>query len=437
MAITVINSGSEFNLNKFKSALVRQNIIVDSTNKGLTNFRYVFRITVQSSTLNAGLQSDYIGEFQVRPQGANNYGYFDIAEVARNCFRSTDFLNGFKNSTSDICVTDDHSPILAFTAELREFDGVNISGILGYVTGYLYNGYPLITDYLANKLEDTIATNQDTFAMTKLNGSFKKMYWSPTSATIIPTWAIYNAGGTAVSTNISVEPTNADGLVIGAAVTSAFKYVANRGISYIGGNANYWFARFTSGGYSGNLGSTYKLTHSYTGNPTQSIYAIDSCKPFIELYFKNRLGAFEQFVFTHYRQTNEIEKVKYKAMDSTSKFIDTMASYSINGGGYVGYKQTSEADKQYSTTINPKFDLAKTIIDYNEYNAFVELMQSNEVYLAVPILNNPASDPLIYTHKFIPISVTNNAIGIWKPTIDKATVAKCTISLPNFKSQAN
>jgi hypothetical protein len=114
-----------------------------------------------------------------------------------------------------------------------------------------------------------------------------------------------------------------------------------------------------------------------------------------------------------------------------------MASFSINGGGFVGYKQTSESDKQYSTTINPKFDLAKTIIDYNEYNAFVELMQSNEVYLAVPILNNPASEPLIYTHKFIPISVTNNSIGIWKPNIDKATVAKCTISLPNFKSQAN
>ena len=435
MAITVINSGTEFNLNKFKSALVRQNIIVDSTNKAVTNFRYVFRVTFQSNKLGAGLESNYIGEFQVRPQGANDYGYLDIAAIAKNCFRSTDFLNGFKNSVNDICVTDDHSPILYFTADLREFDGVNVSGNLGYVTGYLYNGYPIVTDYLANGILDTIATNQDTFAMTKVNGAFKKMYISATSATMIPTWAIYNTSGSAVSTNISVEPTDANGTVTGAAITTAYKYVANRGIAYIGASGNYRNTRFASGGAS-NLAAAYKLTHSYTGNPTQSIYAIESCKPFVELYFKNRLGAFEQFVFTHYRQTNDIEKVKYKAMDATAKFIDNMVSYAINGGGFVGYKQTSEGIKQYSTSITPKFDLAKTIIDYNEYNAFVELMQSNEVFLAVPIWQG-VNDPTIYTHKFIPITIENTSVGIWKPANDKATVAKCTITLPNFKSQSN
>jgi hypothetical protein len=436
MAITIINSSGDYDLNKFKSGLVRQNIIVDSTNKGLTNFRYVYRVTIQSTKLLAGLQTDYIGEFQVRPQGANSYGYFDISEIAKNCFRESDFLNGFKNSTSDICITDDHSPIVYFSIELLEFDGVNVSAVLATKTGYLYNGYPIVSDYLNNGILDTIAANQDTFAMTKYNGVFKKLYVSETSATLIPVWNIYNSSGFAVSTNISVEPTNSDGVVTGSAVTTAFKYRPDKGIEYIGGSAGNRLARFTSGG-TGNLNSSYKLSHNYSGNPSQSVYAIESCKPFIELYFKNRLGAFEQFIFTHYRQSNNLEKVNFKQMDSTAKFIDNMASFSINGNGFVAYKQNSEGVKQYSTTVTPTFEVAKSIIDFNEYNAFIEFMQSNEIYLAVPILNNPVSDPLVYTHKYIPIVVNNNSVGVWKPNQDKATVAKCTISLPSFKTQSN
>ena len=234
--------------------------------------------------------------------------------------------------------------------------------------------------------------------------------------------------------NVSIIQQDEYGNDIGSAI---LKNISQPNIiqhQYIGGTDN--SHKISFGGSVAQLFSHYKMSLTIDG-VTESIRCKYSCKPFIELYYKNRLGAFEQFVFFSATQQNNIERKSYIPY-VLQNFLQKSGGYSvaIQGGqfctGYRGYVLSNS--KTYDIEVQPTLKLVRQLTDETEHSAYVELLNSNLVYLCVPI---DGSLGVIYGHKFIPVVINTTSNVYWRKHIDKATVIQVSLTLPSYKTHSN
>ena len=424
MAITIINNNQQWAFNKMQSALVPQVLEVTSTNKANANFRYVFKITVNGS---------FVGEFQVRPSGVTLNGYFDFSNIVVNFFKESTFKTNFVTNTNDLIVNksliNDSSFIAETSIDICEFDGVNVSAIMGNILIYLYNGYPVADIFSSSQDFGKICDYDKIFSVSEKN----KIFWqSQTSATLVPMRIKFiNLPAT---NNVSIIQQDEYGNDIGSAI---LKNISQPNIiqhQYIGGTDN--SHKISFGGSVAQLFSHYKMSLTIDG-VTESIRCKYSCKPFIELYYKNRLGAFEQFVFFSATQQNNIARKSYVPY-VLQNFVQRSGEYSaaIQGGqfctGYRGYVLSNS--KTYDIEVQPTLKLVRQLTDETEHSAYVELLNSNLVYLCVPI---DGSLGVIYGHKFIPVVINTTSNVYWRKHIDKATVIQVSLTLPSYKTHSN
>jgi hypothetical protein len=437
MAINKIST-TNYAAEQMESAHVAQVLVYNSSNKMLPNFRYVYRVSYITPNGN----TIYIGEFQYTPQGSDNYGYLDISSILKNAIPDNDFLNNFFIVSNRLETNYNKSVIVNFKIEVLEFDGVNIGSVLFTDNGFLWNGLPnFINPLESNKLFTRVCnTSQQAFAMSSYNGKKKKIYTSETSASLVPVLSPkYYTNNSSQPISFTAIDINGNAIITTSNLINFIIPLETRCIIYLGGT-NYYKIVTNNATLPTILQDNYRmsLTNLLT---TDTIDIYKKCKPFIELYYKNRFGAMEQIIFDYYKLSNQLSKKEFKRQNNTNSFVDAFQSFAITNptiSGNIGYTQNRLSTKNYSTQVMPTMQLVRQVEDIQEYYSFMEFMQSNEVYIAVPIANsNTSNTSTIYTHNYIPIQIQDTNVSLWKPEQEKATLAICNIILPSYKPQSN
>ena len=318
--------------------------VVTSNNATLTNFKYVFDILVNGST---------VATTKVYPTDAG-VGIIDVAPFVRNYFSS-----GFNDDGAGFVRYADG--FLHVDYQIRygeEYDGTLESNL----TSGNYKGW--------NFSLDPFRTPMTTYANKFLTSRDRTQAEVVSGETFLIT---YFNSDLASSLTATIQNLNEDGTNNGSASTgSNFQPTAVHGIildlSPTGVNAYLGTTKVTA--------STYAYRVSIGSD---SIVITQTCAPRftpVQIIFQNQYGGYDQMSFRLLsRQSRNMERKTY-----------TKGNYELSASNTMAFKDSSNimfgGQRAFATSVDYSYSVISDYLSVQDYNLGAELLASNEVYFA-------------------------------------------------------
>lgn len=318
--------------------------VVTSDNATLTNFKYVFDILVNGST---------VATTKVYPTDAG-VGIIDVAPFVRNYFSS-----GFNDDGAGF---------------VRYADGfLHVDYTIRYGEEYSGTTYPNLTsgNYKGwNFSLDPFRTPMTTYANKFLTSRDRTQAKVVSGETFLIT---YFNSDLASSLTATIQNLNEDGTNNGSASTgSNFQPTAVHGIildlSPTGVNAYLGTTKVTA--------STYAYRVSIGSD---SIVITQTCAPRftpVQIIFQNQYGGYDQMAFRLLsRQSRNMERKTY-----------TKGNYELSASNTMAFKDSSNimfgGQRAFATSVDYSYSVISDYLSVADYNLGAELLASNEVYFA-------------------------------------------------------
>ena len=317
--------------------------VVSSDNVGLTNFKYVFDIQINSAT---------VASFKVYPD-ANNLGIIDFGPIVRNYFTSK-----FNDDGSGLVRYADGFLHVDYTIRYgEEYNGVTYPNL----TSGAYKGWNFSLDPFRTSMttyENKFLTSRDRTSAKVVQGeSFLITYFNSDLAS---------------SLTATIQNLNEDGSNNGSPSTgSNFLASAVHGIildlSPASINAYLGTTKITA--------STYAYRVSIGSD---SIVITQTCAPRftpVQIIFQNQFGGYDQFAFRLLsRQSKKMERKTYTRsgyeINTTTKTMDFKDSSNVFYGG----------SRSFTTGIDYSYSVISDYLTIDDYNLGSQLLASNEIY---------------------------------------------------------
>lgn len=317
--------------------------VVSSDNVGLTNFKYVFDIQINSAT---------VASFKVYPD-SNNLGIIDFGPIVRNYFTSK-----FVDDGSGLVRYADGFLHVDYTIRYgEEYNGVTYPNL----TSGSYKGWNFSLDPFRTPMttyENKFLTSRDRTSAKVVQGeSFLITYFNSDLAS---------------SLTATIQNLNEDGSNNGSASTgSNFLASAVHGIildlSPASINAYLGTTKITA--------STYAYRVSIGSD---SIVITQTCAPRftpVQIVFQNQFGGYDQFAFRLLsRQSKKMDRKTYTRsgyeINVETKTMDFKDSSNVFYGG----------SRSFTTGIDYSYSVISDYLTIDDYNLGSQLLASNEIY---------------------------------------------------------
>jgi len=317
--------------------------VVSSDNVGLTNFKYVFDVQVNSAT---------VASFKVYPD-ANNLGIIDVGPIVRNYFQSqlVDDGSGFVRNADGFLHVD------YGIRYGEEYNGVTYTNL----TSGTYKGWNFSLDPFRTPMttyENKFLTSRDRTSAKVVSGeSFLITYFnSDLASSLTATIQNLNEDGSnngSATTGPNFLPSAVHGIILDLSPTSINSYLETTKIT----------------------ASTYAYRVSIGAD---SIVITQTCAPRftpIQIVFQNQFGGYDQFAFRLLsRQSRKMERKTYTRsgyeINPTTKTMDFKDSSNVFYGG----------TRSFSTGIDYDYSVISDYLTVDDYNLGAQLLASNEIY---------------------------------------------------------
>lgn len=317
--------------------------VVSSDNVGLTNFKYVFDIQINSTT---------VASFKVYPD-SNNLGIIDFGPIVRNYFASqlVDDGSGFVRNADGFLHVD-------YTIRYgEEYNGVTYPNL----TSGSYKGWNFSLDPFRTPMttyENKFLTSRDRTAAKVVQGeSFLITYFnSDLASSLTATIQNLNEDGTnngSASTGSNFLPSAVHGILLDLSPASINAYLGTTKIT----------------------ASTYAYRVSIGSD---SIVITQTCAPRftpIQIVFQNQFGGYDQFAFRLLsRQNKKMDRKTYTRsgyeINTSTKTMDFKNSSNVFYGG----------TRSFTTAIDYSYFVISDYLTIDDYNLGSQLLASNEIY---------------------------------------------------------
>jgi hypothetical protein len=317
--------------------------VVSSDNEGLTNFKYVFDLQINSAT---------VASFKVYPD-VNNLGIIDFGPIVRNYFASqlVDDGSGFVRNASNFLSVD-------YTIRFgEEYNGVTYPNL----TSGTYKGWNFSLDPFRNPIttySNKFLTSRDrASAKVILGESFLITYFnSDLASSLTATIQNLNEDGSndgSASTGANFLPSAVQASILDLSPTSINSYLGTTKIT----------------------DSTYAYRVSIGSD---SIVITQTCAPRftpIQIVFQNQYGGYDQFAFRLLsKQSRKMERKNYTRsgyeINTSTKTMDFKDSSNVFYGG----------TRSFTTGIDYSYLVISDYISLADYNLGAEMLASNEIY---------------------------------------------------------
>ena len=330
--------------------------VVSSSNIGLTNFKYVFDIQINSAT---------VASFKVYPD-VNNWGIIDFGPIVRNYFATqlVDDGSGFVRNADGFLHVD---YAIRFG---EEYNGVTYPNL----TSGTYKGWNFSLDPFRNPIttyENKFLTSRDRTSAQVISGeSFLITYFnSDLAASLTATIQNLNEDGSnngSASTGSNFQPSAVHGILLDLSPTSINSYL---GITKV-------------------TASTYAYRVSIGAD---SIVLTQTCAPRftpVQIVFQNQFGGYDQFAFRLLsRQNRKMDRKTYTRsgyeINTTTKAMDFKDSSNVFYGG----------SRSFTTGIDYSYLVISDYLTIDDYNLGAQLLASNEIYYKL----NGNYYPIVFT----------------------------------------
>ena len=317
--------------------------VVSSSNVGLTNFKYVFDIQINSAT---------VASFKVYPD-VNNLGIIDFGPIVRNYFASqlVDDGSGFVRNADGFLHVD-------YTIRYgEEYNGVTYPNL----TSGSYKGWNFSLDPFRTPMttyENKFLTSRDRTAAKVVQGeSFLITYFnSDLASSLTATIQNLNEDGTnngSASTGSNFLPSAVHGILLDLSPASINAYLGTTKITE----------------------STYAYRVSIGSD---SITITQTCAPRftpVQIVFQNQFGGYDQFAFRLLsRQNKKMDRKTYTRsgyeINTSTKTMDFKDSSNVFYGG----------TRSFTTAIDYSYFVISDYLTIDDYNLGSQLLASNEIY---------------------------------------------------------
>jgi hypothetical protein len=317
--------------------------VVSSDNVGLTNFKYVFDLQINSAT---------VASFKVYPD-SNNLGIIDFGPIVRNYFASqlVDDGSGFVRNADSFLAVD-------YTIRYgEEYNGVTYPNL----TSGSYKGWNFSLDPFRTPMttyENKFLTSRDRTAAKVVQGeSFLITYFnSDLASSLTATIQNLNEDGTnngSASTGSNFLPSAVHGIVLDLSPASINAYLGTTKIT----------------------ASTYAYRVSIGAD---SITITQTCAPRftpVQIVFQNQFGGYDQFAFRLLsRQNKKMDRKTYTRsgyeINTSTKTMDFKDSSNVFYGG----------TRSFTTAIDYSYSVISDYLTIDDYNLGSQLLASNEIY---------------------------------------------------------
>ena len=317
--------------------------VVSSSNVGLTNFKYVFDIQINSAT---------VASFKVYPD-SNNLGIIDFGPIVRNYFASqlVDDGSGFVRCADGFLHVD-------YTIRYgEEYNGVTYPNL----TSGSYKGWNFSLDPFRTPMttyENKFLTSRDRTAAKVVQGeSFLITYFnSDLASSLTATIQNLNEDGSnngSASTGSNFLPSAVHGILLDLSPASINAYLGTTKIT----------------------ASTYAYRVSIGAD---SIIITQTCAPRftpIQIVFQNQFGGYDQFAFRLLsRQNKKMDRKTYTRsgyeINTSTKTMDFKNSSNVFYGG----------TRSFTTAIDYSYFVISDYLTIDDYNLGSQLLASNEIY---------------------------------------------------------
>jgi hypothetical protein len=317
--------------------------VVSSDNEGLTNFKYVFDLQINSAT---------VASFKVYPD-VNNLGIIDFGPIVRNYFASqlVDDGSGFVRNASNFLSVD-------YTIRFgEEYNGVTYPNL----TSGTYKGWNFSLDPFRNPIttySNKFLTPRDRASAKVISGeSFLITYFnSDLASSLTATIQNLNEDGSndgSASTGANFLPSAVQASILDLSPTSINSYLGTTKIT----------------------DSTYAYRVSIGSD---SIVITQTCAPRftpVQIVFQNQYGGYDQFAFRLLsKQSRKMERKTYTRsgyeINTSTKTMDFKDASNVFYGG----------TRSFTTGIDYSYLVISDYISLADYNLGAEMLASNEIY---------------------------------------------------------
>lgn len=318
--------------------------VVTSNNATLTNFKYVFDILVNGST---------VATTKVYPTDAG-VGIIDVAPFVRNYFSS-----GFNDDGAGFVRYADGFLHVDYQVRYgEEYDGTTYPNLTsGNYKGWNFSLDPFrtpITTY-----ENKFLTPRDRTQAEVVSGeTFLITYFnSDLASSLTATIQNLNEDGTnngSASTGSNFQPTAVHGIILDLSPTGVNAYLGTTKVT----------------------ASTYAYRVSIGAD---SIVITQTCAPRftpVQIIFQNQYGGYDQMAFRLLsRQSRNMERKTY-----------TKGNYELSASNTMAFKDSSNimfgGQRAFATSVDYSYSVISDYLSVTDYNLGAELLASNEVYFA-------------------------------------------------------
>lgn len=317
--------------------------VVSSDNVGLSNFKYVFDVQVNSAT---------VASFKVYPD-VNDLGIIDVGPIVRNYFQSqlVDDGSGFVRNADGFLHVD------YGIRYGEEYEGVTYTNL----TSGTYKGWNFSLDPFRTPIttyENKFLTSRDRTSAKVVSGeSFLITYFnSDLASSLTATIQNLNEDGSnngSATTGPNFLPSSVHGILLDLSPASINSYLETTKIT----------------------ASTYAYRVSIGAD---SIVITQTCAPRftpIQIVFQNQYGGYDQFAFRLLsRQSRKMDRKTYTRsgyeINPTTKTMDFKDSSNIFYGG----------TRSFTTGIDYDYSVISDYLTVDDYNLGAQLLASNEIY---------------------------------------------------------
>ena len=318
--------------------------VVTSDNATLTNFKYVFDIIVNGST---------VATTKVYPTDSG-VGVIDVAPFIRNYF-----AGGFSNDGSGFVRHADGFLHVDYTIRYgEEYGGTTYPNL----TSGTYKGWNFSLDPFRTPLttyENKFLTSRDRTQAEVVNGeTFLITYFnSDLASSLTATIQNLNEDGTnngSASTGSNFLPSAVHGIILDLSPTGVNAYLGTTKVT----------------------ASTYAYRVSIGSD---SIVITQTCAPRftpVQIIFQNQFGGYDQLAFRLLsRQSRNMERKTY-----------TRGNYELTASNTMAFKDSSDimygGSRAFATSVDYSYLVISDYLSVTDYNLGAELLASNEVYFA-------------------------------------------------------
>lgn len=318
--------------------------VVTSNNATLTNFKYVFDILVNGST---------VATTKVYPTDAG-VGIIDVAPFVRNYFSS-----GFNDDGAGFVRYADGFLHIDYQVRYgEEYSGTTYPNL----TSGNYKGWNFSLDPFRTPMttyENKFLTPRDRTQAEVVNGeTFLITYFnSDLASSLTATIQNLNEDGTnngSASTGSNFQPTPVHGIILDLSPTGVNAYLGTTKVT----------------------ASTYAYRVSIGSD---SIVITQTCAPRftpIQIIFQNQYGGYDQMAFRLLsRQSRNMERKTY-----------TKGNYELSASNTMAFKDSSNiffgGQRAFATSVDYSYSVISDYLSVTDYNLGAELLASNEVYFA-------------------------------------------------------